>query len=82
MRTLTIILVITIMLAVLVGVVVYAYEEKWGRFAYFVGEASAAILVMGLISSSAYRRRRKSSRQYEGQRLEASMGSRHSDTLE
>jgi divalent metal cation (Fe/Co/Zn/Cd) transporter len=61
MRTLTMILAITIMLAVLVGVVVYAYEERWGRFAYFVGEAIAAILVIGLISWSVYKRGRKSS---------------------
>jgi hypothetical protein len=46
-------LAITIILAVLVGVVVYAYEERWGRFAYFVGEAIAAILVIGLTPISA-----------------------------
>jgi divalent metal cation (Fe/Co/Zn/Cd) transporter len=61
MRTLTMILAIIIMLAVLVGVFVYAYEERWGRFAYFVAEAIAAILVIGLISWSAYKRGRKSS---------------------
>jgi hypothetical protein len=61
MRTFAIILSITIGLAVLVGLVVYAYEERWGRFAYFVGEAIAAILVIGLISWSAYKRSRKGS---------------------
>ena len=61
MRTLAIIMAITIMLALLVGLVVYAYEEKWGvGFAYFVGEAVAALLVIGLISWSAYKRRRRS----------------------
>ena len=61
MRKVAKILAITIMLTLLVGAVVYAYEEKWGRFAYILGEAIAAILVIGLISWSVYKRGGKSS---------------------
>lgn len=43
------------LLAVLVGLVVYQFEEKIGGFANFLGEAIAIIIVIGLIAWSSRR---------------------------
>jgi hypothetical protein len=48
-RTVAIILALTVLLAALVGLIGYRYEEKLGGFAYLVGEATAVIVVIGLI---------------------------------
>ena len=44
-----------LLLAFLVGLIVYQYEEKIGGLAYILGEAIATILVIGLIAWGAYR---------------------------
>ena len=48
-----------LLLAFLVGLIVYQYEEKIGGLAYILGEAIATILVIGLIAWGAYRGRLK-----------------------
>jgi len=55
-RTVVIILALTVLLAALVGLIGYRYEEKLGGFAYLVGEAAAVIVVIGLIVWSKRRR--------------------------
>jgi hypothetical protein len=47
---------LVLLLAVLVGLIVYQFEEKIGGLAYFLGEAIATIMVIGLIAWSAYKR--------------------------
>jgi high-affinity Fe2+/Pb2+ permease len=47
---------LVLLLAMLVGLIVYQFEEKIGGLAYFLGEAIATIIVIGLLAWSAYRR--------------------------
>lgn len=54
-RGVAIICSLVFLLAVLVGFIVYQYEEKLGGFAYILAEAIATILVIGLIAWVAYR---------------------------
>ena len=49
-RTVITILALTVLLAVLVGFIVYVYEERLGGLAYLIAQATAAIAAVGVIA--------------------------------
>jgi divalent metal cation (Fe/Co/Zn/Cd) transporter len=47
-----------LLLVMLVGLIGYQLEERLGGFAYFLAEAIASVVVIGLIAWTAYRSKR------------------------
>jgi hypothetical protein len=48
-------LVSIVLLAVLVGFIVYVYEERLGGVAYLLGQVAASIVAIGLIAWITYK---------------------------